>query len=154
MATMKVWQADTVITAPIEAVWDVIDGSEDHLKALDPHIVSHIIINETPERIGSKYQQTYREGTKDMTYIVEVIDYDESPTKKRFTIGFNLGGMFDITAGYQLIALDPNTTHLTYRTTNQPLKFFAKIMMKLMKNDSVVKQHLQRISHLATHEHA
>lgn len=143
---MKTWTAEIEINAPIEKVWEVIDGSEENLKKLDPKIVSNKVIEETKERIGSKYLQQYKEGKKVMEYVVEVTDYAEDDNNKMFQIGFKLGKWFDITVKYVLKKIDNNKTHLYYTTTNRPMNFLAKIMMKMMGNNtSVVDNHVKKI---------
>lgn len=146
---MKEWSTSIEINAAIEDVWKIIDGSEENLKKLDPKIVSSIVIEETPERIGSKYRQQYKEGKRVIEYIVEVKEYDEDDKNKKFKIGFNLAGWFDITAKYELKRMDNKKTYLTYTTTNKPLKFFAKLMMFFMRNDSVVDKHVNRLKDLS-----
>lgn len=146
---MKLWSSQIEINAPIEKVWEVIDGSEENLKKLDPKIVLNEVIEETNERIGSKYRQQYKEGKNVMEYVVEVLDYKEDDNNKMFKIGFNLGGWFDITAKYELKKINNTTTNLTYTTTNKPLKLFAKIMMLMMRNDSVVEKHVEKVKELA-----
>lgn len=147
---MKIWTAEIEINASIEKVWEVIDGSEEKLQKLDPKIISNKVIEETKERIGSRYLQKYKEGKKVMEYVVEVVDYEEDDSNKMFKIGFELGNWFDITAKYVLEKVDDNKTHLVYTTTNRPMKFFAKIMMKMMGNNtSVVDNHVEKIKKLS-----
>lgn len=147
---MKTWTEEIEINAPIETVWKVIDGSEENLKKLDPKIISSKVIEETEKRIGSRYLQEYKEGRKVMEYVVEVKDYLEDDNNKMFEIGFELGNWFDITVKYVLKKVDENKTHLVYSTTNRPMKFFAKIMMRMMGNDSsVVKTHVEKIKKLS-----
>lgn len=52
---MKTWKAEIEINATIETVWEVIDGSEENLKKLDPKIVPSKVIHKTEESIGSTY---------------------------------------------------------------------------------------------------
>lgn len=146
---MKAWQGEADIMAPIDKVWHIIDGNEETLRKLDPHIISSKTLCKTPEVIGSKYDQVYRDGNKELHCTVTVIDYDQSDGLIRFTVEFTLGDMYDITEGYELRQIDENTTHIIYRTTNQPIGLKAKMLMKLMKNDGVVEQHIKIIKQLA-----
>ncbi len=147
---MKKWTAEIEINAPIEKVWEVIDGSEENLKKLDPKILSNKVIEETEERIGSSYLQKYQEGKKIMEYVVEVKDYKEDDNSKMFQIGFELGNSFDINVKYLLKKMDENKTHLTYTVTNRPMKFLAKVMMMIMgKGNSVIDTHLKKIKELS-----
>lgn len=85
-----------------------------------------------------------------MEYVVEVKDYAEDNDNKMFKIGFELGSWFNITAKYVLKEVNENKTHLVYTTTNRPMKFLAKIMMRIMGNNtSVVETHVKRIKELS-----
>lgn len=147
---MKVWEMTKVIAAPIESVWNVIDGSEENLKKLDPKIVSQETILETDERIGSRYRQTYREGKREETYEVVVTDYFETDDEKMFAIAFTIAKMFEVGVYYKLKKVSDSETEVHYKTTNNPLKFFAKLMMFIMPGDNkILVDHLAKIEQLA-----
>jgi len=147
---MKTWTITKEISVSIDKVWDVIDGSEENLKKLDPKIISQETLIETEERVGSKYLQKYKEGKKVMEYEVFVTDYNETDYEKMFAIAFNLAGWFDIAVRYELEKVDENKTIIKYTTTNKPLKFLAKVMMKFMPGgDKMLEKHIQKIEELA-----
>lgn len=147
---MKVWELTKVIEAPIETIWKVIDGSEENLKKLDPKIVNQDTILETEERIGSKYLQTYREGKREETYEVVVTDYFETDDEKMFAIAFTIANMFEVGVYYKLKKISEQETEVYYKTTNNPLKFFAKLMMFIMPGgNKVLIDHLAKIEQLA-----
>jgi len=147
---MKTWTITKEISVSIDKVWDVIDGSEENLKKLDPKIISQETLIETEERVGSKYLQKYKEGKKVMEYEVFVTDYNETDYEKMFAIAFNLAGWFDIAVRYELEKVDENKTLIKYTTTNKPLKFLAKVMMKFMPGgDKMLEKHIQKIEELA-----
>ena len=147
---MKTWTITKEISVSIDKVWDVIDGSEENLKKLDPKIISQETLIETEERVGSIYLQKYKEGKKVMEYEVFVTDYNETDYEKMFAIAFNLAGWFDIAVRYELEKVDENKTIIKYTTTNKPLKFLAKVMMKFMPGgDKMLENHIQKIEELA-----
>jgi len=147
---MKTWTITKEVNVSIDKVWDVIDGSEENLKNLDPKIISQETLIVTEERVGSKYLQKYKEGKKVMEYEVVVTDYNETDYEKMFAIGFNLGGWFDIAVRYELEKIDENKTIIKYTTTNKPLKFLAKVMMKFMPGgDNMLEKHIKKIEELA-----
>ncbi len=144
---MKKWQSDIIVNKNIEDVWAFLDGNEENLKIMDSNIVSNKVIEETEERIGSRYLQVYREGKREEEYEVICKDYLDTENKKVLHIGFELAGMFDLNAIYTLEKIDENTTKVIYETTNQPLKFFAKVMMILPGTGSskLLEKHLNHI---------
>ncbi len=149
---MKTWTSTIEVNAGIGDVWHILDGSEEHLRKLDPNIIKNEVIEETPERVGSRYLQEYKEGKRVMSYEVKVLDYNETDQTKLFKIGFNLDGMFEVTARYDITALDENHTRVKYTVTNDPLKLIPKIMMFFMRNDNVMDTHMNRIKELTEAE--
>jgi hypothetical protein len=147
---LKTFKANIEVNTPIDNVWYIIDGSEEHLKKLDPKIVKNEVIEEKEGRIGSTYLQEYKEGKRVMEYVVEVLDYKETDDSKMFMIGFNIGGAMEVTARYDLKVVDSTHTDVTYTVTNNPLTLMYKIMMKLMpSSSSVMTKHLEKVKNLS-----
>ena len=86
-----------------------------------------------------------------MEYEVETLDYLDTPDEKKMKVGFTLGGMFEITAGYQLYQLNNEKTRFIYTTTNKPLKWFVKLFL-LFANDKVVIEFVERVKRVAEEE--
>ncbi|SOC35945.1 SRPBCC family protein [Ureibacillus acetophenoni] len=145
---MKTWTKDIVINAPIEKIWQLFDGNLEDMQKIMPQVVANEVIHETEDKVGSIHRQSYREGKRIMEYDVKVLEYENNPEIKKLKITFNLANMFDITAAYELKRLEENKTYFKYTTTNNPLKWFIKIMLKFA-SDKVVIQFVDRVKRVA-----
>lgn len=145
---MKSWNKDILINAPIEEIWKFFDGELYDMQKIMPQVVENKLIYETDEKVGTIYRQSFREGKRVMEYDVKVLEYKNTPNEKKVKITFNLANMFDITAAYELKKLEENTTYFKYETTNNPLKWFTKIMLKFA-SDKVVVQFVERVKKVA-----
>ncbi len=148
---MKQWTKEVVIDAPIERVWKYSDGSLENMQKIMPQVVSNEPVTITEGMVGSIYLQKYKEGKRVMEYEVETLDYLDSPNEKKMKVGFTLGGMFEITAGYELVKLDDDQTRFIYTTSNRPLKWFVKLFL-LFANDKVVVDFVERVKRVAEEE--
>lgn len=145
---MKQWTNTVEINAPIETVWQLFDGSLENMQKIMPKVVGNQPVTITDEMVGSIYLQKYQEGKRVMEYEVETLEYSDSSDEKKMKVGFTLGNMFDITAGYHLVKIDESRTSFTYTTTNRPLKWFVKLFL-LFGNDKVVVEFVQRVKKIA-----
>jgi len=145
---MKTWTKDIVINAPIEEIWQLFDGNLEDMQKIMPQVIANEVIHETENKIGSIQRQSYREGKRIMEYDVKVLEYENNPEFKKMKVTFNLANMFDITAAYELKRLEENKTYFKYTTTNNPLKWFIKIMLKFA-SDKVVIQFVDRVKRVA-----
>lgn len=148
---MKQWTKEIEIDASIEHVWTYLDGSLENMQKIMPQIVSNEPVAITEGMVGSIYLQKYKEGKRVMEYEVETLDYLDSPNEKKMKVGFTLGGMFEITAGYELVKLDDDKTRFIYTTSNRPLKWFVKLFL-LFANDKVVVDFVERVKRVAENE--
>ena len=148
---MKQWTKEIEIDAPIEHVWGYLNGSLENMQKIMPQVVSNEPVTITEDKIGSIYLQKYKEGKRVMEYEVETLDYLDTPSEKRMKVGFTLGGMFEITAGYQLFQLNDQKTQFIYTTTNKPLKWFVKLFL-LFANEKVVVEFVERVKRVAEEE--
>lgn len=145
---MKEWTRDIEINTPIDKVWGLVDGSVESMQKIMPNVIDHKPIQLTDEKIGSIYRQKYKEGKRIVEYDVETLDYLDTPDNKRLKVGFTLGGMFEITASYNIVKIDENKTSFTYTVTNRPLKWFVKLFI-LFASDKVVIEFLERVKSVA-----
>ena len=145
---MKQWTKEIEIDAPIEHVWKYLDGSLKNMQKIMPQVVSNEPVTVKEGMVGSIYLQKYREGKRIMEYEVETLDYLDTPNEKKMKVGFTLGGMFEITAGYDLEKIDEGKTRFIYTTTNKPLKWFVKLFL-LFGNDKVVVDFVERVKKVA-----
>jgi ligand-binding SRPBCC domain-containing protein len=141
---MKKWSKEIEINAPIEVVWNLFDGSLEDMQKIMPQVVENKLIKETPEKTGSVHLQVYKEGKRSQQYEVTTLHYLNTRDKKELKIGFTLAKMFEITADYQLTKLAENKTLFTYTATNNPLKWYVKLILKLA-NDKIVVQFTERV---------
>ena len=146
---MKTWTKDIEINANIEEIWKFFDGNLEDMQKIMPQVVRNEPIHITDDKIGTIYRQGYKEGKKVVEYDVKVLEYKNTPEEKQLKITFNLANMFDITAAYELKKIDDHQTYFKYTTSNKPLKWFIKIMLKLSKSDKVVVQFVERVKNIA-----
>ncbi|WP_042142287.1 SRPBCC family protein [Paucisalibacillus sp. EB02] len=149
---MKEWTREIEINAPIDQVWKLFDGSLEDMRKVMPNVVENTLVKETENFVGTVYRQKYREGKRVQEYDVETLEYQNDEDYKRVKVGFNLANVFEITATYELKKIDDNKTHFRYTTTNNPLKWFVKILVKLANSDKVVVQFVERVKKVAEAE--
>ena len=148
---MKQWTKEIEIDAPIEQVWKYLNGSLENMQKIMPQVVSNEPVTITEEKIGSIYLQKYKEGKRVMEYEVETLDYLDTPSEKKMKVGFTLGGMFEITAGYKLSRINDEKTRFIYTTTNKPLKWFIKLFL-LFASEKAVVEFVERVKRVAEEE--
>ncbi|WLR46454.1 SRPBCC family protein [Halobacillus litoralis] len=146
------WENDRVIAAPIDEVWELF--RDYNIKRIMPKVEEHELIEKTETEVGAKHRQTYREGKRLQTYMVETLAYEESPERKHKKIAFVIGKAFEVTASFLLEKVDEEHTRLTYSGQNKGVNFVGKAMMKLANkkgNERVVEEFLDRVEKEATH---
>ncbi|WP_026908652.1 SRPBCC family protein [Paucisalibacillus globulus] len=149
---MKEWTKDIEINAPINQVWKLLDGNLEDMQKIMPNVVENKLIKETENGVGTVYRQKYREGKRVQEYDVETLEYENAEDYKRVKVGFNLANVVEITTAYELKKLDDNKTYFRYTTTNNPLKWFMKMLVKLANSDKVVVQFVERVKRVAEAE--
>lgn len=145
---MKTWTKEIEINASIEKVWSFLDGDLETMQKIMPQVMENKPIKITENVVGSVYRQKYKEGKRVEEYDVTTLEYEDTPNEKLLKIGFTLAKMFEITARYQLKRIDDNKTSLTYTTTNQPLKWYVKMLL-FLATDKVVITFLERVKRVA-----
>ncbi|MFB4168015.1 SRPBCC family protein [Virgibacillus sp. JSM 102003] len=149
---MKKWSEEIEIDAPIEQVWKLLDGTLEDMQKVMPNVIANEPVKVTDEGVGSIHRQKYQEGKRVEEYDVETLLYQNKPDYKEVKVGFILANMFDITAYYELKKLDDNKTYFRYETTNQPLKWFMKLLIKLAISNKVVVKFVNRVKQVAEEE--
>ena len=145
---MKQWTKSIVIEAPIETVWQYLDGDLEKMQQIMPNVVSNTPVQITEEVVGSVFRQEYREGKRVEAYDVHVTEYKNTPTEKHLKVAFTLAKLFDITAKYEVESLTDGKTKFVYTATNKPLKWFIKLFM-VFANDKVVVKFVERVKQVA-----
>lgn len=148
---MKTWTKDIKINAPIEHVWEFLNGSLEDMQKIMPQVVENKPVKITEEVVGSVYRQKYKEGKRIEEYDVETLEYSNFPDNKKLKVGFTLANMFEITALYELHKINENETSFSYTVTNRPLKWFVKLFL-LFATEKVVVEFLERVKNVAEAE--
>ncbi|MEH7083290.1 SRPBCC family protein [Neobacillus drentensis] len=149
---MKEWSKEIEIQAPIDTVWGLLNGSLEEMQRIMPQVVDHQPVKVTNEGVGSIYRQKYREGKRVEEYDVETLEYQNTPDQKKLKVGFTLAKMFEITAMYELTAINKHKTLFKYTCTNKPLKAFLKLFL-FLASDKIVVQFCERVKKVAEEEY-
>lgn len=140
------WKEEMIIEANIEKVWELF--SDQNIKRIMPKVEEHTLVEKTEREVGAKHQQTYREGKRVETYIVETTAYEESDDKKLKQTSFVLGKAFEITTTFALYKIDETHTRFVYEGQNKGVNFVGRAMLKLgskESNNKVVEEFMQKV---------
>ncbi|MFD2044264.1 SRPBCC family protein [Ornithinibacillus salinisoli] len=149
---MREWRKGKNINAPIEQVWKLLDGSLEDMQKIMPNVIENKLIKETEDKVGSIYLQKFQERKRVQEYEIETLAYENHADHKKMKVAFILANMFEITATYEVEQLEDGRTYFVYTTTNKPLKWIAKLLMKLGGGDKVVIQFVERVKQVAESE--
>ncbi|WP_445491667.1 SRPBCC family protein [Niallia sp. 03133] len=144
------WKEETMIDTNIEKVWSLF--LDKNIKRIMPKVEEHQLVEKKENEIGAKHQQTYREGKRLETYIVETLAYDDLEDKKHKQIHFVLGKAFDITLSFTLLKVDEAHTTFIYEGQNKGVNFVGRAMLKLggqKSNINVAKEFMEKVKHEA-----
>lgn len=140
------WKEKILIKANIETVWDLFKDENIHL--IMPKVEEHTLIEKTQEEIGAKHRQSYREGKRVETYIIETLDYVNQEEYKYKHQHLILGKSFEIDLKYMFRKKDAHATEFTYEGSNKGANFVGRAMLKLgsdKANKKVVHEFLNRV---------
>lgn len=140
------WSEDSIIETNIEKVWSLF--LDKNIQKIMPKVEEHILIENNENEIGAKHQQSYREGKRVETYIVNTLDYVDTETSKKKQISFVLANAFETNLTFKLEKIDENHTKLTYEGSNKGVNFVGRAMLKLGNKKGamkVVEEFLQRV---------
>lgn len=136
---MKQWIKEIEIDAPIDYVWNLLDGPLENMQRIMPEVLENKPVKVTEEVIGSVYRQKYKEGKRIEEYDVETLEYLNTPDQKNLKVGFTLAKMFEITAKYEICKINEQKTRFTYTCANRPLKAFLKLFLFFSGDKVVIK---------------
>lgn len=140
------WKEETMIETNIEKAWELF--LDKNIKKIMPKVEGHTLIEKQEWEVGAKHQQSYREGKRVETYIVETLAYEDQPDKKHKQIHFVLGKAFEITLAFTLIKVDDSHTQFIYEGQNKGVNFVGRAMLKLgseKSNLKVVHEFLEKV---------
>ncbi|MBY6038315.1 SRPBCC family protein [Fictibacillus nanhaiensis] len=150
---MITWNEERVIPVNIDTVWALFD--DENLKRIMPNVVQHTPIEKKEGMVGSTYQQSYKEGRRVETYVVEYREYEDTENRKHQKIAFTLGKAFEIEAAFTMIKIDETTTRFVYTGQNKGVNFLGKVMLKIAgdkNNDKVVHDFMEKVEKEALQE--
>ncbi len=140
------WKEEITIETNIEKVWELF--SDKNIKRIMPKVEEHTLIERKEGEVGAKHQQTFREGKRVETYIVETLEYQDYESKKLKKISFVLGKAFEIILTFMLVKIDDMHTQFIYEGQNKGVNFVGRAMLKLSSqksNNKVVQEFMQKI---------
>ncbi|MFC7063438.1 SRPBCC family protein [Halobacillus seohaensis] len=140
------WKRETVIDTNIENLWRLF--LDENIKSIMPKVEEHVLIEKREDEVGAKHRQTYREGKRLETYIVDTLAYENDEDEKYKKVTFIIGKAFEITVSYYLIKLDEQRTKFIYEGQNRGVNFVGRAMLKLANkkgNNDVVEEFMDRV---------
>ena len=140
------WKEEIDIGTDIDKVWSLF--MDKNIKKIMPKVEEHTLIEKREEEVGAKHRQTYREGKRLETYIVDTLAYEDLAEKKQKQISFVLGKAFEITLTFTLIKIDDTHTKFIYEGQNKGVNFVGRAMLKLgseKSNNKVVEEFMEKV---------
>lgn len=145
------WKEEIIIDENIEKVRSLF--LDKNIKKIMPKVEDHTLIEKSETEVGAKHRQSYREGKRVETYIVETKAYEDHEDKKHKEISFILGKAFEITLSFTLHKINETQTRFIYEGSNKGANFVGRAMLKLSGgkgNNAVVHEFLQRVKEEAS----
>ncbi|MET3683157.1 hypothetical protein ABID56_001248 [Alkalibacillus flavidus] len=143
---MLTWHEEQVIPVHIDHVWTLFQP--DQLHRIMPNVVKHELVEGNHGEPGAKYEQSYQQGKRVETYIVETLEHDDQPNEKHWKMKFAIGRAFQIETEYTLKKQNDSETLFIYKGKNEGTNWFGKLMMKMMSrksNDKVLTKFMNRV---------
>lgn len=148
---MKKWSEEIEINAPIEQVWQLIDGPIEEMQKIMPNLIENEPITITDEMIGSVHRQSFKVGKRFQTFDIKTLQYKNNPEEKHITLSFIHGGLFEIITSYDVKEINEAKTHFRYTTATKPLKWYLRFFM-LLGSGKVAKQFVKHVKRVAERE--
>ncbi|TMU85204.1 SRPBCC family protein [Bacillus sp. BHET2] len=147
------WHEERIIPVNIETIWHLFEI--ENIQRIMPNVVENKVLEQKEGVVGSTYQQKYKEGKRIETYIVEDLEYENTPEKKHNKIGFTLAKAFEIETEFTFYKIDENQTRFIYKGENRGVNFLGKVLLKLggeKNNNKVVTDFMDRVESEAMKE--
>jgi hypothetical protein len=123
------WHEEKIIPVNIETIWTLFEL--ENIQRIMPNVIENKVLERKEGVVGTTYQQKYKEGKRVETYIVEDLEYENTPDKKHNKIGFTLAKSFEVQAAFTLIKLNENETKFIYQGENKGINFLGKVLLKM-----------------------
>jgi len=140
------WEKERLIDAPIEVVWALFE--EEQATRIMPKVVENQWIDKKPGMGGSTYNQTYQEGKRKETYVVEIVDFEDTENRKHKRIQFKLAHAFEMNLSFLMEKVSAQQTKFIYAGENRGINFVGRAMLKLgsgTNGDKVIYEFLDRV---------
>ena len=140
------WTEERLINAPIEVVWTLFE--EEQAARIMPKVVENRWLEKKPGVKGSTYEQTYQEGKRKETYVVEIVDFEDTPVRKHKRIQFQLARAFEMNLVFTMERVGDQQTKFIYSGSNHGINFVGRAMLKLgsgMKGNHVIQEFMDRV---------
>lgn len=140
------WKEETVIKQPIDKVWRLF--SDENAKLLYPKLEDHVLLENENDETGAKHAQSYMEGKQLQTYIVETVQYEDSPNRKIRHTRFVMNSMFQIDYIFTLDKKTDGHTLLTYEGEQKGVTVTGKAMLisgSKKRRQETIRDFLQRV---------
>ncbi|MGM0843446.1 MAG: SRPBCC family protein [Bacillota bacterium] len=145
------WREETMIAVNIEKVWSLFQ--EENMHKIMPKVIENTPVHLTEEVTGSKYQQTYQEGKRIETYMVETLGYENTESRKYKRIEFVIAKAFEVNLSFTLEKVAETQTRFIYEGHNKGRNFVGRAMLKLggeKNNLKVVQDFMNLVEKEAT----
>lgn len=151
------WKEERLIDAPINVLWTLFE--EEQAIRIMPKVVENRWIDKKPGMDKSTYEQTYQEGKRKETYMVEIVEFEDTENRKHKRIQFQLAHAFEMNLAFSLEKVNDQQTKFIYAGSNKGINFVGRAMLKLgsgKKSDQVIHEFMDRVEQeaLREHEHA
>lgn len=123
------WKEERQIDAPIEVVWALFE--EEQAARIMPKVIENRWIVKNPDMRGSTYNQTYQEGNRKETYVVEIIEFEDTANRKHKHIQFQLARSFEMNLIFTMEKVSEHQTRFIYSGSNRGINFVGRAMLKL-----------------------
>ena len=131
------WKEERQIDAPIEVVWALFE--EEQAARIMPKVIENRWIDKKPEMRGSTYNQTYQEGKRKETYVVEITEFEDTADRKHKRIQFQLARAFEMNLAFTMEKVSEQQTKFIYSGSNRGINFVGRAMLKLGSGKNGIK---------------
>ena len=140
------WEKERIIDTPIDSIWALFE--EENAQRIMPKVVENRWIDKKLGITGSTYEQTYQEGKRQETYVVKIVDFEDSNVRKHKRIQFQLARAFEMNLAFTLEKITDQQTKFIYSGSNEGINFVGRAMLKLgsgKNGDQVIIDFLDRV---------
>lgn len=123
------WNEQRVIDADIETVWSLF--KDERIQRIMPKLERHVLVEKEQDEVGAKHEQSYRDGKRIETYIVETLAYEDASDKKLKRLHFVLAKIFEVNLTFTLLKISKDQTRFIYKGSNEGVNFAGKSMLKM-----------------------